>query len=172
MKEQQLRRAVAEKMGLKLAPDEDAGPISTSNPKAQAALEALYAARIGEQDWKTLQAKWFQANPEKKQESGAGKMLSRLKGLFKPEQPLSEADMSALKGSDLHALLYARLLDKETVSDAVLTKLAEQRAEAIVAGLAAAGAPGERIQSAASEPFAGEGREVPAKLELGVAGKR
>jgi len=172
MKEQQLRRAVAEKMGLKLAPDEDAGPISTANPKARAALEALYAARIGEQDWKTLQAKWFQANPEKRQESGAGKMLSRLKGLFKPEQPLSEADMNALKGSDLHALLYARLLDKEYVGDEALKKLAEQRAQAIVSGLAAAGAPSERIQAAAIEPFPGEGKEVPAKLELGVAGKR
>jgi hypothetical protein len=172
MKERQLRRAVAEKMGLKLAPDEYAGPISTANPKVQAALEALYAARIGEQDWKTLQAKWFQANPEKKQESGAGKMLSRLKGLFKPEQPLSEADMNALKGSDLHALLHARLLDKESVGDAALKQLAEQRAQAIVAGLAAAGAPSERIQTAAIEPFPGEGKEVPAKLELGVAGKR
>jgi hypothetical protein len=40
LKELQLRRAVAEKMGVKLAPDEDPGPISTSNAKAQAGLEA------------------------------------------------------------------------------------------------------------------------------------
>jgi hypothetical protein len=171
MKEQQLRRAVAEKMGLKLAPDEDAGPISTSNPKARAGLEALYAERFGEPDWKTLEAKWLKANPEKKQESGAGKMLSRLKGLFKPEQPLSEADLNALKGADLHALLYARLLDKETVGDETLKKLAERRGQAIIEGLAAAGAPRERIQAAAIEVFQGEGKEVPAKLELGVAGK-
>ncbi|MDP2431296.1 MAG: DUF748 domain-containing protein [Pseudomonadota bacterium] len=169
MKERQLRRAVAEKMGVKLAPDEDAGPISTANPKAQSALEALYAVRFGEADWKVLQARWQQANPEKKQ--GAGKMLSRLNGQIKPEQPLGEEALSALKGSDLHALLYGRLLDQETVSDETLKQLAEQRAQAIVAGLAAAGAPPERIQTAATEPFQGEGKEVPAKLELGVAGK-
>lgn len=85
---------------------------------------------------------------------------------------LSEAVLSTLKDSDLHALLYARLLDKESVGDAALKKLAEQRSQAIVAGLAAAGAPGERIQTAAIEPYQGEGKEVPEKLELGVAGRR
>ncbi|MDD5390664.1 MAG: DUF748 domain-containing protein [Gallionellaceae bacterium] len=169
LKERQLRRAVLETMGVKLAPDEEAGPISTANPKAQNALEALYAARFGEADWKALQARWFQANPEKKQ--GVGKMLSRLNGLIKPEQPLAEAELSALKGSDLHALLHARLLEQETVSDATLKQLAEQRIQTIVAGLAAAGAPPERVRTAAIEAFQGEGKEVPVKLELGVAGK-
>lgn len=172
LRERQLRRAVVEKMGVKLAADEDAGPISTANPKAQVALEALYAARFGEDNWKTLHTKWRQANPETKQENGAGKMLSRLKGLFKTEEPLSEADMSALKGADLHAMLYARLLDKETVDDAALKALAERRTQAIVDGLAHAGAPRERVHAAVIEPFQGEGKEVPAKLELGVAGKR
>ncbi|MBU1664705.1 MAG: DUF748 domain-containing protein, partial [Gammaproteobacteria bacterium] len=125
MKEQQLRRAVAEKMGVKLAPDEEAGPISTANPKAQGALESLYAVRFGEPEWKTLQTRWQLANPEKKQ--GVGEMLSRLNGLIKPEQPLSEEELSALKGSDLHALLYGRLLGQETVSDATLKQLAERR---------------------------------------------
>ena len=170
MKERQLRRAVLEKMGVKLAPDEEAGPISTANPKAQSALEALYAMRFGEPDWKALQARWLQANPEKKQ--GVGKMLSRLNGLIKPEQPLAEAELSALKGSDLHALLHARLLEQETVSDETLKELAEQRSQAIVAGLAAAGAPPEHVRTAVIEPFLGEGKEVPVKMELGVATKR
>jgi hypothetical protein len=117
LKELQLRRAVAEKMGVKLAPDEDPGPLSTANPKTQAGLEALYAARFGETEWKTLQTKWLKANPEKKQESAAGKMVSRLKNLFKPEEPLSPEDMGRLKDADLHALLYQRLLDKESVAE-------------------------------------------------------
>ncbi len=171
MKERQLRRAVAEKMGMKLAADEDAGPISTANPKSRLALENLYAARFGEAEWKSLEGRWFQANPEKKQQGGAGKMLSRLKVLFKPEAPLTPEDLTALQGADLHALLYARLLDKETVGDAALHQLAEQRARAVITGLAAAGAPRERLQVAASQAHAGEGREVPAKLELGVAAR-
>ena len=169
VREARLRRAVAEKMGLKLRPDEEPGPISTANPKVQAALEGLYAARFGEEDWKKLQAKWLQANPEKKQESGAGKLMSRLKGLFKKDEPLSEVDMQALKGTDLHALLYERLLAKETVGDADLQALARQRGEAVVSGLVGVGAPSERVRTGEPESFGGEGREVPARMELAVA---
>ena len=169
MKERQLRRAVVEKMGVKLAADEDPGPISTSNPKAQAALEGLYAQREGDADWKALQTNWLKANPDKKRESGAGKMWSRLKGVFKSEEPLAEADRAALHGRDLHALLFERLLAKETVDDAVLQQLAQRRTQAIVTGLVAAGGPAARIHTGGSSAFQGEGREVPAKLELGVA---
>ncbi|HNH89609.1 MAG TPA: DUF748 domain-containing protein [Thiobacillaceae bacterium] len=169
MKELQLRRAVAEKMGVKLAPDEDPGPISTANPKAQAALETLYAARFGEPEWKVLSGKWLQANPEKKKESTAGKMVSRLKNLFKPEEPLSAEDLGQLKDADLHALLYKRLLDKEAVSDEALGQLARRRGLAVVDGLVAAGAPAERVKAADIVKHDGDGREVPAKLELGVA---
>lgn len=169
MKELQLRRAVAEKMGVKLAPDEDPGPISTANAKVQAGLEALYATRFGEAEWKTLNGKWLQANPEKKKESGAGKMVSRLKNLFKPEQPLSAEDLSQLKDADLHALLYQRLLEKEAVSDEALTQLAKRRGQAVVDGLVAAGSPADRVKPGEVGKFEGEGREVPAKLELGVA---
>ena len=168
LKELQLRRAVADKMGVKLAPDEDPGPISTANPKAKAALETLYAARFGEGEWKSLNAKWLQANPDKKQESGAGKMVSRLKNLFKPEEPLSAEDLSQLKDTDLHALLYKRLLEKETVGDDTLVKLAQRRGQAVVDGLNGLGAPVERTKLGEVAKFDGEGKEVPAKLELGV----
>ncbi len=169
LKELQLRRAVADKMGVKLAPDEDPGPISTANPKAKAALEMLYAARFSEGEWKSLNSKWLQANPDKKQESGAGTMVSRLKNLFKPEEPLSAEDLSQLKDTDLHALLYKRLLEKETVGDDTLVKLAQRRGQAVVDGLNGLGAPVERTKLGEVAKFDGEGKEVPAKLELGVA---
>lgn len=172
LQENQLRRAVAEKMGIKLAPGEDAGPISTANPKSQAALEALYVQRFGKENWQTLNAKWQQANPDKKPEAGSGKMMSRLKGLFnKKEEPLSADDLNQLKGADLYALLYQRLLDKETVSDETLKGLAQQRGEATLQALSAAGAPVERVKLGAAQAVEASGREVRAKLELGVAKK-
>jgi hypothetical protein len=175
MKETQLRRAVAEKVaiaaGAKLATSEDPGPISTANPKTQLALESLYAQRFGKEDWAALSAKWQQANPNKKQESGAGKMMSRLKGLLKTEQPLSAEDAAQLKDADLHVLLYQRLLDKETVSDEALKNLAARRGEAVAKGLAAAGAPSERIKLGEVATVEASGREVKVKLELGVAKK-
>jgi hypothetical protein len=171
LKENQLRRDVAEKMGIKLAPGEDAGPISTANPKSRAALEALYVQRFSEAEWLSLNAKWRQANPDKKPESGAGKMVSRLKGLFKKEEPISAEDLTQLKDIDLHGLLYQRLLDKETVSDTVLQQLAQRRGEAALNGLVAAGSPAERIKLGEAEAVEASGREVQAKLELGVAKK-
>lgn len=172
MKELQLRRAVAGKMGMKLAAEEDSGPLSTANAKVREGLEGLYAVRFGETEWKTLQAKWLKANPEKKQESAAGKMVSRLKNLFKPEEPLSAEELGRLKDADLHALLYQRLLDKESVDDAALIALGQRRGQAVVDALRAQGVPAERLKSGDVAPFAGEGREVPAKLELGVAKAR
>lgn len=171
LKENQLRRAVAEKMGIKLAPDEDAGPISTANPKSQTALETLYAQRFSEADWLSLSAKWRQANPDKKAESGAGKMMSRLKGLFKKEEALSADDLAQLKDADLHAVLYQRLLDKESVGDDVLMKLAQRRGEAAIQGLVAVGAPAERITLGEAQAVEANGKEVKARLELGVAKK-
>jgi len=171
MKESQLRRAVAEKMGVKLAADEDAGPISTSNPKSRSALEALYAQRYGESEWLALNAKWTQANPDKNPQSGTGKMMSRLKGLLKKEEPLSADDLAQLKDADLHGMLYQRLLDKETVSDEALKLLAQRRGEAAVNGLAAAGSPVDRVTLGEAQAVEASGREVQAKLELGVAKK-
>ncbi|MCP5277440.1 MAG: DUF748 domain-containing protein [Thiobacillus sp.] len=169
VREARLRRAVAEKMGRGLGPDEEPGPVSTATPKVQAALEALYAQRVGEEAMNTLRARWLQANPDKKQESGAGKLMSRLKGLLKKEEPLSESDMSALKGTELHALLYERLLARETVTDDDLRALAGKRGKAILAGLAGAGISEARVRLGETEPFTQEGREVPARMELGVA---
>ena len=171
LKESRLRRAVAEKMGVKLAAGEDAGPISTANPKSQAALEGLYAQRFGEADWLALNAKWRQANPDQKPEKGAGKMMSRLKGLFKKDEPLSADDLAQLKDADLHALLYQRLLDKEAVSDVDLENLGQRRGEAALQGLVAAGAPAERITLGKATVAEANGREVEAKMELGVAKK-
>ncbi len=171
MMESQLRRAVAEKMGIKLGPDEDAGPISTANPKSRTALEALYAQRFSEADWLALKTKWTQANPDKNPQSGAGKMMSRLKGLFKSEEPLSADDLAQLKDADLHGLLYQRLLEKETVTDEALKALAQRRGESAVKGLAAAGAPVDRVTLGEAQSVEASGREVQAKLELGVAKK-
>lgn len=172
MREARLRRAVAEAMGLKLAPGEDPGPISTTNPRSRAALEALYVKRVGEARWTALHANWRKANPDKAPESGAGKLRSRLKGLIKPEQPLSAEELARLQGTDLHLLLYRHLLEHEVVDDQALRALAQARGEAVRQGAVAAGAAEQRVtlsKTAALRDEAREAREVPVKLELGVA---
>ena len=98
-------------------------------------------------------------------------MMSRLKGLFNKEEPISADDLARLKDADLHGLLYQRLLEKEAVSDEILQKLAQRRGEAVVKGLATAGAPAERVSLRSAQAVEASGREVLAKLELGVAKK-
>ncbi len=172
MRETRLRRAIAEAMGLRLAADEEPGPISTANPKARAALESLYAQRFGARDWETLSAKWRQANPDPAKKAEEGRLMSRLKNLLVREQPpppLSGDELAELAGADLHDLLYRRLFEREQVGDADLQALAGRRAQAIVSGLIAAGAPAARVRAGAIEAHAGDGADIPARLELGVA---
>ncbi len=172
IKEMRLRRAVAEQMGRKLAEGEDPGPVSTAQPKAREALEKLYAARIGADALKGLQARHAQANPGPPPESATGKLISRLSGMMKAKPPpLSEADVTLLKGADLHALLYQQLLDKEPVGDDQLIALGGQRAEAIRKEILDQGVAPERVQVEAPERTEGAGREVAVKLSLGVARK-
>ena len=44
-----IRRDVAQRMGLKIEPGNEPGPVDTTNPRAQKALEELYGERFGKQ---------------------------------------------------------------------------------------------------------------------------
>jgi hypothetical protein len=170
--ELRLRRAVAIQMGQKLQPDENPGPVPMHQPKVQQALEALYAKRFGAEVLATLQAKYRQANPEQKTETGVGKLFSHLTDLFKTKPPpLTQEELAQLKGADLYALLYQRLLAGETVGDDRLVDLAARRGQAIVDALTAAGVAGDRLQVEAPEKVSGKAGEVMVKLSLGARRK-
>ncbi|MGQ9861817.1 MAG: DUF748 domain-containing protein [Thiobacillaceae bacterium] len=165
-----LRRAIAQEMGRKLADDEDPGPMATGQPAVRKALEALYARRFGAQALEELQARHRQANPGPPPEGTVGKLLSRVSGLIraKPE-PLPPEEEAALKGVDLHGLVYQRLLQTEAVDEVRLQGLAGRRAEAIAATLRQAGLADARIQIGPPERLEGEQRQIPIRLGVAVA---
>jgi uncharacterized protein involved in outer membrane biogenesis len=171
IRERQLRRALAELMGRKLAPGEDPGPLTLAQPATRDAVEKLYAARFGRDALNTFEAKYGQANPEPQPTSAAGRLLSRFSGLFKgKEAPLSADEAARLKGADLHELLYRQLVAKEPVTDAQLLTLGKARGDAMLAALAADGVPADRLTGKAPAAMAGvTGQTVPIKLGLGVA---
>jgi uncharacterized protein involved in outer membrane biogenesis len=169
LQDMQLRRTVARMAGQHVEEQEDPGPLSTHSPKVQAALEKLYAERVGAAELDALKEGFRKANPGQLEEGLGGKMLSRLTGLFREKRKLDEHEMEQLKGTDFYAVLFQRLRNRETVTDAQLQALAKTRGENTVAGLQAAGAPPERVQLAAPEKVDGAKREVPLKLELGPA---
>ncbi|MCG2584322.1 DUF748 domain-containing protein [Massilia sp. TS11] len=169
LRDSRLRRAIALKAGLSLAGDEDPGPLSTQTPAIQVAIEALYAERFGAAELATLKAAYRQANPGKTDEGVAGKMMSRLAGLFTKTPQFSAAELASWQGADFHARLAERLLAREDVDDAALRALAEERARQLRAALEAAGAAAARVLVGAPELSTTEGRDIPLKLVLGAA---
>ncbi len=168
MQEEQLRRAVAARMGIKVAQDSDLPPISTANAKTRAALEGVYAERMGKEALARLQSFHQRANPEQKE--GMGKLFSRFKGVFKgKEEPLPPEELEALRGADLHEVMYRRLLAREEVPLATLEKLAERRAMAIMDELIqVGGVAGTRVSREATLVQEAGDTHVNAKLGLAV----
>jgi len=171
LQDRQLRRAVAVRAGQRLEGQEHAGPLSTRSPAVQAALEGLYAERVGASQLAALQEGFRKANPGQLEQGAAGRMMSRLSSLVRQEKPLSEQEVTDLKGADFHAVLFDRLRERESVADAQLLALARARGENAATSLKAAGAPAARLMLAAPEKVTSEGREVPLKLVLDAAAK-
>jgi hypothetical protein len=60
-----IRRDVANQMGLKIEPDKEPGPVDTTNPAAQKALETLYGKRFDKQGGlKALKAEFEKPKPD------------------------------------------------------------------------------------------------------------
>ena len=142
-----LRRAVAVQMGRALQPGDDAGPVSTSDPQARAAIEALYVKQFGAAALQSLQAKFAQANPAPPPADAPGRLVSRVASAFKgTPPPLSAEESAQLKGADLHARLLERLHGAQTITDEQLRALGASRAQAISRELVADGVASDRIQ--------------------------
>lgn len=164
-----VRQAVAEKSGQAAGDKGDPGPLSTRTPRVQAALESLFADRIGSAELSALKDGFRSANPGQLEESVAGRMMSRLSGLLREKRSLSESEVARLKGADFHAVLFERLRAQEPVEDGVLQALAVRRGEHALTNLKAAGAPEARIRTGAAGKGEAAGREALLKLELGKA---
>ena len=66
-------------------------------------------------------------------------------------------------------MLYARLREKESVTDEQLRQLARRRGENALNELKNAGAPLERVRLGEPERVEAEGREAPLKMSLSAA---
>lgn len=166
----QLRRAVLARTGQRVSEKGDPGPLSTRQPKIQAALEALYGERFGGDALVALQDGFRRANPGQMEQGVAGKMMSRLSGLLREKKPLGEDEVAQLKGADFHALLFERLRVGEIVGDERLQSLAQARGESVAAVLQSSGVAADRVQLLPVEKGEGAGDEVPVILSLEAVG--
>jgi len=121
-----LRRALAARLGQKIDPAEDPGPVDYSSPETQKALEAMFTERFGADALKAVKADMQAADEKVKKE--AAKQAKGATPAGETEDP-----------GRLAKLLFNRLAETEPVGEAELTKLADARARAIVAELSGPG---------------------------------
>ena len=155
LRDRQVRRELAERLGTKLGDREDPGPIAYGDAAVQRALEALLAERTGPKMSEELVRSFKQENgrdPER---------VNRFMALFGKASPDRE----------FYQAMFQRLVASSPLPDAELQRLAARRAEAILDYLArSAGVDPGRM--AAGEPrTAGNpaDQSVTAELSLGLA---
>jgi uncharacterized protein involved in outer membrane biogenesis len=119
-----LRRELAVRLGQKPDPAEDPGPVDYSGPETLSALEAMFAERFGADSLKAVKAD-VQAEEEKAKKGETAK--------GRPVQA-SGGDPGRLARR-----LFKRLAEAQPVDEANLNKLADARAQAIVAELSRQG---------------------------------
>jgi hypothetical protein len=151
-----LRTDLAQRLGVKLKPGEDPGPVALDDPKTQRALEALLTERGGEKALAELVAG---------HEKRSGKKAERANPVLA---------LVGRGGGDraLYETIYQRLVETVPLADAELTDLARRRGEAAVRALGeSVGAAGARAESGATEAAGQPERSsIPTRLELGVVG--
>jgi hypothetical protein len=150
----QVRRALAQKLDIRLQPGEDPGPVAFSSAKSQRALEDLTAERGGRNALDD-----FQANYEK----ASGKRVKRIGAI-------SAFLGRASEDQDFYEQLFEHLVDTAPLPEADLKALADRRSKAIVKELTSqSGLDRARVAAGKIEPAseASEGN-VPTKLDLGV----
>jgi hypothetical protein len=149
-----VRRALATRLGQKPDPAEDPGPVDFSSPETGKALEAMFAERFGADALKALKAEQKAALEKAKKDAAAAKTAGGAPAAVEEDPGQSAKN------------LFARLAEAEPADDAALARLADARAQAIVAELSAAGRiPAERI---AVKPSAADDKKdsVSAALNL------
>lgn len=159
LQEQTLRREVAAGVGVKLAPNEEAGPVDVNNYKVQTWLEDRYAETVGKAEYQTLRASYKAKGDGNLITDNA--MVERLGRKFKTRD--------SGPASALHTELLEQLTQKAVVEDAALTRLAQARGQAMHEALLKYGLDGARVSIAEPVKQAAKDKLVGSKMSLGAA---
>ena len=149
-----VRRALATRLGQDPAAAEDYGPVDFSSPETGQTLELMFSERVGADALTTLKTDQEAVLVKAKKDTAAAKPTGDTATAVDEDPGRFAKD------------LFLRLVEVEPVDDAALVKLADARAQAIVAELTDAGQlPSERIKVKPSAPYDDKG-EVSAALSL------
>jgi hypothetical protein len=151
-----VRGELAQRLGVKVNPGEDPGPVAFDQAKTQRMLETLLTERGGAKALEEFQTA-FEKRTGKKAER-ANPVLA-LVGRGGGDRSFYEA-------------LFRRLVEMAPLTDAEVTSLGQRRGEATARALKErAGTAAARVEVGDTEAASGvEGNAVPTRLELGAAG--
>jgi uncharacterized protein involved in outer membrane biogenesis len=151
-----VREAVAQRLGVKLKPGEEPGPVALDDVKTQRALEALLAERGGGKALDEVVAAYEKTSGKKADRANAALALV---GRGAGDRALYEA-------------LYRRLVETAPLAETELTALAKRRGEVTVRALTeGASGPGARAAAGDTEVVGrAERAGIPTRLELGAVG--
>ena len=137
LRTQQVKRALAGQMGVKLAPDEEFGPIAFENAKTQRALEKLLERRGGDNAVADFKTQYEKVTGEK------AKRVNSALAFFGWES----------SDTAFYQAMFKELVKREPLMDTDLRNLAQRRAEAIVKNLkTTAGLNVTRVTAGSSGP--------------------
>ena len=172
LKQSNVSRAVAVRMGVQPKPDAELEPIDFSDSKVRDALEKLFTERFGPKAIDELEraVKQGEIKPRATQEeTGVNKKKRKgFAGLWNSMKlyKIVPGAMSPEQSDLLAGEMFARLVESDPNPDEALSQLAGNRAQAITAELQNANAvPADRLQIADVQPLADEAG-VSAKLSL------
>jgi len=151
-----VRQDLAQRLGVKLKPGEDPGPMAFDQAKTQRVLEALLTERGGAKAIEEFQTGYEKSTGKKAQRANP---LLALAGRASPDRAFYEA-------------LFRRLVEIAPLSDAEVTALGQRRGEATARVLKeGAGTAAARVEVGDTEAAArAERNSVPSRLELGAVG--
>jgi hypothetical protein len=134
-----LRRELANRIGLKLSPEEDPGALDPTDPQTRRAAEALFTQRYDLPALRKLRAD-VEAQTAGKDEAERGRALGRA--------------------------LYSRLVDDTPLGPDALQRLAQNREAAVRETLITSGVQGERVLADSPAATRADKEGVPTPLKL------
>jgi uncharacterized protein involved in outer membrane biogenesis len=176
LKDLSVRRTIATRLGSKLKPEEDPGPLDLTDSDTRKRLEELFGERFGEKALKELEggiksgavkprtSEIPQPEESKRKKKGFfSRMANNLK-LYKIVPGGKSPEEAAVWSGEL----YLRLVESEPLAEEELLKLAAKRAQAAAGELNQAGKiPTERFTIEKPEPLSDDAAPV-VKLSLGA----
>ncbi len=154
LKDLNVRRQLAAKLGTSTAPNDDPDPVDFGNAEAQQALEAMFRERFGAAELSKLKEA-LENRPNER--SGSDPQTTQAE---KTDDP-----------GGLSKAVYARLVESEPLEALALNALAATRGQVIVEELTTEGAVTPERVTAKDPAAVPKGEPVSAKLSLNVTGK-